>query len=268
MRSLAFVVSIVGATFCATAHADDETLFDRPARGTYGELDFTGMLEPFGAGTDMQRHCEDLGAADCSRGFPVGGGFMGNVGVMRGRYGLEVMLGTLGDFQRPSAHFDGVTHEPYGNPLLARPARDETFIILRTGGMLAVRGRYTVDGRRWRESVAFGIGLAYRYMALEREATSTTGLEDRPYFPSGTHYVSPALSLDASLQYRTTPTLAFTFGLGLWLENAGSDTKSTADYGRTLAGNGQVAPLATPAYDMAHGPQLLVLPHVGLAFGP
>lgn len=249
------------------AHADDDAS-SRPAQGIYGELDFTGMLEPFGAGNELQRSCQDLGAADCSRAQPIGGGFMGHVGTMRGRYGVELMIGALGDFQLPSAQYDGVTHEPFGNPLLAKPQREETFIILRTGGMLAARGRYTIDGRRWRESIAGGIGIAYRYMALEREATSASGLEDRPYFPTGTHYISPALSLDASLQYRTTPTLAFAFGLGIWIENAGSNTRSSADYGRQLAGNGQVAPIATPAYAMAYGPQVLFLPHIGLAFGP
>ncbi|MGH7281733.1 MAG: hypothetical protein ACRELY_09440 [Polyangiaceae bacterium] len=267
-RALIFVA--ITASFlldAGQAFADDDA-WSRPAQGIYGELDFTGMTEPFGAGNQLQRSCQDLGAANCSRAMPVGGGFMGHVGTMRGRYGVELMIGALGDFQLPSAQYDGVTHEPFGNPLLAKPAREETFIILRSGGMLAARGRYTIDGRRWRESIAAGIGLAYRYMALEREATSASGLEDRPYFPTGTHYFSPALSLDASLQYRTTPTLAFAFGLGIWIENAGGDTRSSADYGRQLAGNGQVAPIATPAYAMAYGPQVLFLPHIGLAFGP
>ncbi len=268
MRRRLFALVLVGVPWLSfDARADDDS-WSRPSQGIYGELDFTGMLEPFGAGNELQTSCQDLGAADCSRAQPIGGGFMGHVGTMRGRYGVELMIGALGDFQLPSAQYDGVTHQPFGNPLLANPPREETFIILRSGGMLAARGRYTIDGKRWRESVAAGIGLAYRYMALEREATSTSGLEDRPYFPTGTHYFSPALSLDASLQYRTTPTLAFAFGLGIWIENAGTGTRSAADDGRQLAGNGQVAPIATPAYAMASGPQVLFLPHVGLAFGP
>ena len=37
-----------------------------------------------------------------------------------------------------------------------------------------------------RPSLAFGPGVAWRYMALEREVTTDLGLEDRPYFPTGT----------------------------------------------------------------------------------
>ena len=264
-----FSIAMGAIVFVATnANADDVSSYDRKSAGIYGQLDYVGMLEPFGSGTSMQRSCPDLGAADCSGGFPVGGGFMGHIGTMRGRLGAEIMIAALGDFQQPSAHFDGATHEPFGNPLLANPPRDESFIMLRAGGMIAARGRYTVDGKKWRESVAAGLGLSYRYMTLIRQATSTSGFEDRPYFPSGTHYISPALSLDAELQYRVTPTLAFAFGLGIWIEDAGDNVRSPADDNRYLTGNGASMPIATPAYEMAHDIQFMFLPHIGFVFGP
>ncbi len=244
-----------------TVHAEGED-------GFYGSLHFTGMIEPFGSGTDMQRHCEVLGAADCGTPAPLGGGLFGTFGVRRRAFGLEAMAGGLFDFQRPSAHFDGVPHRPHQNPLLSIPARDETFILFRGGTMLAARVRYTTAPAALRGSFAGGVGVAYRYMALEREVTTTAGLEDRPYFASGTHYLAPALSVDAEAWLRATPTLAVAFGLGVWMEDAGSDTRAGADPSRTVAGNGQVAPIATPAYEMAHGVQIFVLPHVGLVFGP
>ncbi len=266
---LIFMIAIAGDIFSSSlARADDASAYDRKSAGIYGQLDYVGSLEPFGSGTSQRSHCADLGAQSCSGGFPIGGGFMGHAGVMRGRYGFEAMLAALGDFQFPSAHFDGAVHEPYGNPLLANPPRDETFILLRAGGILAARGRYTVDGRKWRESVALGIGLAYHFMTLERQATSVSGLEDRPYFSPGTSYFSPGLSLDGQLEFRATPTLAFEFGLGIWIEDAWSNTKSRADDNRYLTGNGASMPIATPAYDMARGIQFFLMPHFGFAFGP
>jgi hypothetical protein len=258
----AFVMGIVLAAIVVAvprlARADD---------GSYGGFALMGMVQPFGAGNDMGRRCADLGAADCSGGVPLGGGFMGYAGWAKSKLGYEIMLGALGDLQRPSARFDGVPHQPHGNPLLSTPPREETFIILRAGGMIAPRLRYTTAGDGLRGSVAGGLGLAYRYMALEREVTGKDGVEDRPYFATGTAYVSPALSLDGALFVRATSTLHVSFGLGIVLETAGADARSVADSGRSLAGASKVYPIATPAYEMAHGLQLLFLPYVGLHFG-
>jgi hypothetical protein len=239
----------------------------RAEDGTYGGFVVTGMVQPFGAGNDLERHCSDLGAADCTGGIPLGGGFMGYGGWAKGRLGFELMLGALGDVHRPSARFDGVPHQPHGNPLLSTPPREETFIVLRGGAMAAARVRYTTAPAGLRGSFAGGVGLAYRYMALEREVTGKDGVEDRPYFATGTAYVSPALSLDAALLVRATPTLAVAFGLGLFVESAGSDTRSAADPTRILAGDRGVYPVSTPAYEMAHGLQILFLPYVGFHFG-
>jgi hypothetical protein len=105
-------------------------------------------------------------------------------------------------------------------------------------------------------------------MALEREVTTVGGLEDRPYFSHGTSYFSPGVSVDAAAQIRTTPTLSIAIGVSLWGETAWGDARSVADPSRRLEGNGGVAPVNTPAYLMAHGIQVFVLPYVGLAFGP
>jgi hypothetical protein len=117
-------------------------------------------------------------------------------------------------------------------------------------------------------SFALGIGLAWRYMALEREVTTVDGLQDHPYLSPGTSYVSPGVSIDASAHIVTTPTLSIALGVGLWGETAWGNTRSVADPTRLLEGESKVAPVNTPAYLMAHGLQLFVMPYVGLAFGP
>jgi hypothetical protein len=243
----------------------------RAAEGAYGGMAFVGSIEPFGAGNELERGCQDLGAAQCSTPAPFGGGIMGYAGWIPRPDGLgfEVLFGMFADYTRPSATYDGVPHVAHGNPLWATPPRDESFVILRGGGVLAPRVRAWVNPNEavaW--SFAGGLGLAFRYMALEREVTSTDGLEDRPYFSKGTSYWSPGVSLDAAAHLRTTPTLAVALGLSLWGETAWGNARSVADPTRTLAGNGKVAPAHTPAYLMAHGIQIYAMPYIGLAFGP
>jgi hypothetical protein len=243
----------------------------RAVDGAYGGLALAGSLEPFGAGNELERSCADLGAASCSTPVPFGGGLFGYVGWIPtdSRIGYEVMFGGFVDYTRPSASYDGVPHVAHGNPLFAAPPRDETFIILRGGGVLAPRVRTWFNrGAPVTWTLAGGLGLAFRYMALEREVTADGGLEDRPYFSHGTSYWSPGVSLDGAAHVRTTPTLAVALGLSLWGETAWGNTRSVADPTRILEGNGKAAPINTPAYLMAHGVQIMVMPYVGLTFGP
>ena len=260
--------SVVAADAPAAAPAVLLASVARPFRGVYGGLAMVGVMMPLGAGNELGRGCEELGAADCTSSIPWGGGFTGHVGIATGWLGYELFLGALGDVQRPSARYDGATHLAYGNPLLSNPRREETFVVLRAGVMLAPRVRFVSETDDSRLSLAVGPGLAWRHMALEREVTTDGGQEDRPYFSPATSYVSPALSLEASWQIRSTRTLAIDLGLGVWLETAWGNTRSVADAARTAAGSGKVYPLATPPYRMASGLQVLVLPTVGLAFGP
>jgi hypothetical protein len=263
-RRLAFLLVAFVSCVARGAAADE------PARGDgpYGNLSLTGSLAPFGSGNELERGCVDLGAVDCSTPIPLGFGFLGHVGLARGRVGYEIFLAALGDLHRPSARYDGVPHRPNGNPLLSIPPREETFILLRAGFMLVPRIRYTIENETTRFSFAGGIGLAYRIIALEREVMGEGGVEDRPYFAKAVGYLSPALSLGAQFQVRSTATLAIVFGLGLSFDNAGSDTRSKEDPNRTVAGNGQSFPIATPPYAVSSGIQFLLLPYVGLAFGP
>jgi hypothetical protein len=248
----------------ASAQADEPV---EASRGWYGGMAMGPSLEPFGAGSELDRGCTDLGAASCSTPMPLGGMLLVHVGMMEMPWGVELMVQGGVDYAHPTATFDGVPHKPYGNPLLSSPAREEKFIILRGGATAGVRVRRWIDGPSVRWSFAGGLGVSYKYMALEREVTTTGGLEDRPYFSHGTPYVSPALSLDAAAHARATATLAVSFGLSVLGETAWSNTRSVADPTRMLVGNSDVAPVATPAYRMASSVQVLVVPYIGLAFG-
>jgi hypothetical protein len=253
-------VIVVSCLFAADARAEDSTL--------YGGFGLVGTLEPGGSGNELESHCTDLGAATCGTPIPIGGALFGYAGIARNAFGLEVMLGAMGDLHRPSATFDGAPHTPYGNPLVSMPKRVETFILLRGGGILAVRGRYTSQTTRLRKTIAIGIGASYKQMAMEREVTSDTGLEDRPYFPAGAGYLSPALTLDGALQYRASAATAVSFGLFVWMETAWSGARAPGDPHRILAGEGGYTPVATPEYRMASGLQVFIGPYIGLHFGP
>ncbi|MEO6418328.1 MAG: hypothetical protein ABIP39_02910 [Polyangiaceae bacterium] len=262
MRGKLSITLVVAVCLLAPdARADDDS-------SLYGGFGLAGTLEPGGSGNELETHCSDLGAASCGTPIPIGGALFGYVGIARKQLGLEVMLGAMGDLHRPSASFDGAPHTPYGNPLISMPKREESFIILRGGGLLAVRGRYTSQTARLRKTIAAGIGASYKQMALEREVTSDTGLEDRPYFPSGAGYFSPALSFDGALQYRASSTTAVSFGLFVWMETAWSGAKAPGDPHRILAGEGGFTPVATPEYRMASGLQIFIGPYIGVQFGP
>ena len=84
-------------------------------------------------------------------------------------------------------------------------------------------------------------------------------------------YVSPALTLEASLELRVTPTVAFTLGLLLWADNASiaGTNDVAASSGRQLyAASGAPQPIETPQYHLATGPQVFLGPQLGMQFGP
>lgn len=263
MMGLLAIVSVSGVARADEARPQEPS----EASPWYGSASLGASLAPFGAGTEWDRGCTALGAAECSGGFPVGPALAGYVGFRHETFGFEWFLASAAELYRPEAHFDGVVHEPFVNPLYAAPARDETFIIVRSGFVTGPRLRYTTSGNTWRGSVAAGVGLAYRYLALVREATSTEGQEDRPYFSKGTGYFSPALTLDTALHIRATSTLAVALGIAWNMETAWDDARSRLDDGRRLAGNGAEFPIATPPYRMASGLQFTFSPYVGLVFG-
>lgn len=235
--------------------------------GLYGGFQLVGMFEPAGAGGTLDAACEVTGATSCESSVPMGGGLGGYVGYAFAPIGLELFLLGGGDVSQPAASFDGETGSEV-NPLVAAPAREESFIIGRFGGGGAARLRVLFPFGRVRVTGAVGAGAAYRHLLLGRDtvaadgATSSVGSE-------GTGYVSAVFSVEAAVQIVLGGTTALSIGGSLWLEHAGDGVATDARGDVFLTGGeGQPRPQATPAYDMASGTQLFVGPVLGLHFGP
>lgn len=239
---------------------------ERPLQGVYGGFALTAVYSPSNLGSELETNCSVLGAVSCTTPAPVGAGLFGYVGYHWDPVGLEVMLGGLFDGTAQRASFDGQGNTGE-NPLLSSPARNEKFTFLRFGGLGAVRARATLQGRVLRGSLAAGVGLSYKMMEMERKATTADGVTnaDSRFVPDGKGYLSPALTADASLQIRLSPTTALAIGALIWAESAGQDTKSAPDPSQRLS-NG--APLPTPSYHYASDAQVFVGPYIGMQFGP
>jgi PEGA domain len=242
-------------------------------RGLYGGFAFAALGLPGGSGNEIETRCNDLGASSCSTPMPIGGGLFGYLGYSFNPIGFEVMLGGELDQVKPKANFAG-----YGgpntssNPSLTGPPRVEQFTFVRTGGVVAVRARVNLEGKYLRGSLAAGPGLSYKYAALsERRATSTDGknLQD-VYAPSGQGYASPAVTADASVQWRMTESVALTLGMLLWLESSSfTDVRAPGDLHRYMAADGQTpAAITTPPYQITSGSQVFLGPYLGMQCGP
>ena len=246
---------------------------EQRGRGIYGGFALAGMGLPNGSGNELETRCNDLGASSCQTPMPIGGGLMGYVGYSFNPIGFEVMLGGEFDQVKPKATFNGVGGAATSaNPSLTGPPRTESFSFLRTGGILAVRARVNLEGEHLRGSIAIGPGIAYKYAILsERRAVSTDGrnLQDL-YAPGGQGYVSPAITADASVQWRMTSSTALTLGMLLWLESSSfTDVRAPGDLHRFMAADGQTpAAITTPPYQITSGAQMFVGPYLGMQFGP
>jgi hypothetical protein len=244
---------------------------ERALEGIYGGFGLAGAFGVGGQGTEIETDCSTLGANRCDTPSPLGGAIFGYVGWTWNPVGFELVLALGADTVQQTAQFDGVA--PSGAPLPASmPARKETFTFARFGGVGALRARATFQNRIVRGTVAGGVGVSYRELALKREATETDGVVRQDvYAPGPVAYLSPALVIDGSLQVRLSRTVGLSLGVFVWADSAsvaGSNaTSPQAD--RALIGSGSPpAPIATPSYHLATGPQVLVGPFIGLEFGP
>jgi hypothetical protein len=240
---------------------------ERLFTGVYGGLQLFGSTQIVGPDDSVTENCSLLGASSCDSSFPIGAGLFGYGGYMWNPVGLELFLGAMYDQTSPTANFDG-TVPPGSNPVLTGPARVEQFGFFRAGGMAAARVRVMGDGPVLRYGVAAGVGFSVREMFMIRKTRTQNGqnLSDR-YVPDGDSYVSPALTLDVFGQWRFASTTALTFGLLVWLENAGK-TRAPAEGNHVLTDGKTVLPIRTPEYTMADGPQVFLGPYLGLMFGP
>ena len=249
---------------------------ENPDRGIYGGLGLMGVALPAGTGNDVENRCNELGAESCAKSLPIGGGLFGYFGYNFDPVGFEVLLGGLYDQTSPTARFSGKPGQAGYNPLATGPARTEDFTFVRGGGTLAVRARLTANADLLRVSLAGGFGVSYKYVALaERKATSTDGKLSDTWAPSGSSYVSPAVTLDFSIQWRLARATALGLGLAMWLESSSfTDVRAPGDLNRAMNGTDATGkplvpqPIVTPPYQLTSGAQMFVGPYVGVQFGP
>jgi hypothetical protein len=245
----------------------------RGDEGIYGGFGVAALFEPGGEGNQIDTGCSALGAYSCTPPAPVGGHVFGYVGYSWNPIGLELMLGGEYDEAAPKAEFNGVL-PGNTNPLATGIAREEKFHFYRVGGLGAARVRLQWQTDRIRGSIAAGVGLALKEMIMTRESTATqngTALTNVTPISSDT-YFTPALSFDASIQLRLSPTTAVALGVASWIESAEiSGIKSTparTDQALGAPGYPGTVSIATPAYNYASSPQVFIGPYLGMQFGP
>jgi hypothetical protein len=239
---------------------------ERSFEGIYGGLGFFGALGVGSQGTDLDTGCTALGASSCSTALPAGGGMSGYIGWTWYPVGFELYLIGLANQNKETAHFTG---QGAPNQLPASfPPRNESFQYLRAGGGAAIRARASFQNRLIRGSIAGGIGFAFHevWMTRKTAATDSSGATSE-YAPDPIAYYSPAISLSAEGQLRMSPTLALAVGLQVWADNAsiGGSNAFSAPGTTPVIGNYSQP---TPAYHFATGPQVFLMPYLGLQFGP
>ncbi len=239
---------------------------ERAFEGIYGGFGFMAGFGVGGQGSELETNCATLGATSCDTPSPVGGGAFGYVGWTWNPVGFELFLAGFGDANKQTAHFTGQS-VPSQLPA-STPARSEAFQFVRGGGLAALRVRASFQNRLLRASVAGGLGLAYRQMFMKRDATAADGSgQTATFVPDGVGYYSPAISISGEGQIRMSPTLALAVGVQLWADSAsiGGSNSSPAPSQQQFLG---ATPIPTPAYHLATGPQVFLLPYLGMQFGP
>ncbi len=244
---------------------------ERSFEGFYGGFSLLGALGVGGQGTELETNCDTLGASSCSTPSPTGGGVAGYLGWTWNPVGFELFLAASADQTQQTAHFNG-TGGASGMLPFADPARDEKFNFYRVGGLAAVRVRASVQGRLVRGTIAGGVGLSYKAMFMTRHAIATDGTgREGIDAPDSEAHLSPAVTVEGAIQFRVTPTLALAVGLSMWADNASiaGTNSSPPSSGHALVAAGQTpAPIPTPEYHFASGPQVFLLPFIGMQFGP
>jgi hypothetical protein len=252
----------------AAAAAAAGPVAERAFQGVYGAFGFGGLFGVSGQGTDLETTCNELGASSCNTPKAIGGGAFGYVGYTWDPVGFELFLAGEGDTAQQTANFNGSA--PQFSSLIGQ----EKFTYIRFGGLAALRARATASfGSVLRGTLAGGVGLSIKELTMARQATAsgTTGRDLYVPSPAFVQYVSPALTLEASLELRVTPTVAFSLGLLLWADNASiaGTNDVAASPGRELyAKSGAPEPIETPQYHLATGPQVFLGPQLGMLFGP
>ncbi|MBS2015533.1 MAG: PEGA domain-containing protein [Deltaproteobacteria bacterium] len=251
----------------------------RRMEGVYGGFGLLYTALPSGMKHSMARTCEasdkpaELTSCD-GTGGSVGGGVTGVLGYHWDPVGIELFMAVNYDQNAPTLEWAASSTDPgFG----ADPARTEEFNVRRVGGLGALRIRLTHQWEKIRLTAAAGVGLSYRVMFLDRDATAKNvpGARD-VYVPDSQSYVSPVLSFEPQVQYRLTATTAIGLGLQMLVESPRAfDQTPTApaEGGHRLCVPNASPPqcagsINTPRYELASGTQVYMGPFIGMTFGP
>lgn len=241
----------------------------RALEGFYGGFQFMGHLLPGGMGSSPEKLCDapdrPKELSECDAGSGVGGAFGGFFGHHWDPVGVELFFLAQYDQQSPNL---GWANSSLDGGIGPDPARKEEYKLRRVGGLGAMRVRFTLQGEKLRFSTAAGVGLSTRSVFLERTATAASdpSLQDK-LIGDGQGYLSFALNLEPSIQYRITEGVAAMFGFSLTVDSPTSIDdlpRSSPEAGRRLGPAG----LSTPAYDLASGTQVWTGLFLGMMFGP
>jgi hypothetical protein len=243
--------------------------------GFYGGFGIVAAGLPAGTDSDISKRCDAGNGVSCSKRGLVssilhGGGIQGYFGYHWDPVGMELFLQPLADVQYTEANFEA---SPLN--LNADPKRTEKHVIVRVGGVAALRARVTLQTKTVRGSFAAGVGLSRRYSILGRDTTTPDNLKDE-YAADPVGVWAPALSGDLSVGYRLAK--SFTVLLGGWtlLESArafNQETRTSPDPSRRLIPTDpkNLKPpvgLSTPSYLLSNGVQGFLGIYIGAQFGP
>jgi hypothetical protein len=246
---------------------------ERDLQGVYGGFSVAGVTQLNGLGGTVDARCgqnDGLGANNCDIGNPLGAALGVNIGYQWDPVGLELYVEGQYDHAKHTVDYDGIGAGA-ANRLAVGIARTEAFDVYRYGGAAFARARLAFQSKRLRFALAGGVGGSIRKMILTREAKSSDGTLTDKYSSNTVGYLSPALSLDASLGFRTSDTFLVKLGLRAMIENATlakDATQTKPETNRNLIGAGRFEPIATPAYALAASGQAFLGLYIGLEFGP
>lgn len=243
--------------------------------GVFGGFTLAPLWTPGGTGSSIQSDCAAKATptlASCETPSGFGGGVGGYVGYSWDPVGIEFYGALQYDQRTLKNDWNAASTDPGFGP---DPARFEAFHIRRIGGMGIARVRLQYHPKPWlRLSFAGGAGISYRAMHLERNTTSKAASEadvQRDTFSSNSvGYWSPVVSLEPSVSYRVTRTMAVQVGMQIFLDapatflNGKNNPSTNAEGNHALGARG----LATPSYQLASDMQVFIGPFVGMQFGP
>jgi hypothetical protein len=241
----------------------------RSLEGWYGGFQFAGNLLPGGMGSSPEKICTAADRprelAECDPSAGLGAAFGGFFGHHWDPIGIELFV--LAQYDDITAHHRWVNSSLDGG-IGPDPARTEDFHLRRIGGLAALRLRYTLQSEKLRFSAAAGAGLSTRTIFLERDAQAIADPSQQDKLVSdGQGYVSLAVNIEPTIQYRITESIAAMLGLSLTFDSPTSldDVPRTAAEGQHRLGQ---SGLSTPAFDLTSGTQSWLGIFVGMMFGP